>query len=330
MILCLNPYFNDLIRNDDVKFINDIFPDFNNLTIKNRLLWLKRNGKDYDTIVFYRDHRLALLYNILFKRRCQKTILHEFYCPQQIGWFKHLYFKLLFRSIDKTIVHSRFETETLAHIFGINKSRFEFIRYFCYGLTMQATTDKDTSKRLSVKSHGQEISSDDSADKKINILVPGRHRDLKLLNTLKKYDNLRFTIVCGESDTICLTGNDFMIKHEIPKEEYNRIFESANLILIPLKAGLTRSLGQIAVMKAFASRKPLIISKSKVIEDYIIDSGCIQYEAENTNSLEDAIDRYLSMTDSELAEMTDNAHKFIMGFRRENYAAELNRIIHNP
>lgn len=312
MILCLNPHFRDLIKDRDVKFIEDVVPDFNNLSIIKKLRLLKASMfKPYKTIVFYRDHRLAFIYALLFGRK-KKIILHEFYYPERVGGLKKLYFHFFVRVIDRIVVHSNFETGFLSNEFRVDPKKFQFIRYFCYDI---GYTPSSESKIL--------------IDKKINILIPGRHRDLGIIDKLKHYDNIRFTIVCGDYEAIDISSNECTIHKELSKKEYDKEFSLCDIVLIPIKSDCTRSLGQIAIMKAFALGKPLIVTKSDVVSDYVLPSGCLQYEAENVSSLQKAIDRILTMSDYEKASMITEAYTFVNGFTREGYAQNFNQMMHD-
>ncbi|MDE6778037.1 MAG: glycosyltransferase [Alistipes sp.] len=305
-ILCLNPHWNDSIKSESISFINEINPAFLSLSTIKQLNWLCRNARDYNTVVFYRNYHLAVMYGLFSIIRKQSLILHEFYLPNRIGCLKQKYFKLLLSLMDKTIVHSSFETKYLAKKFNISESRFAFIRYFYYD-------------------HFEEPS--DIPHSKLKVVVPGRHRDLNILNEIQRFDNLDFVVVGGKDDSIPFRHDNVEAKYEVSKDDYDKIFASADLILIPLSKEYNRSLGQIALMKAYVLRKPLIVSPLPIIEDYIHPDACIEYTPGNAESLNEAIRKYLSLNDSEKRRMLDAGQNFVKNFSRRNYAEQFKQVM---
>lgn len=309
-VLCLNPWYSQIIKNNKITFIDEICDGFQHKSLYSQLKYLLMTAKDYDRIVFYRDNRLAMAYALTCGLwRHQDFILHEFYLPEMKGRniIKYPLFYIVFHLMKAVIVHSTFEVDYLSDLFKIDKSRICFIPYYYYGGISNCATG------------GYRMGGG---------IVPGRSRDLGIM--LKCIDSIdgRLVIVGGAGDRINISSPKIDAYWEVDKETYSRLFDEATWCCIPLfKDKFKRSFGQIALLTAFSKRKPLIVADVPAVRDYVNEDVCLLYDAENEVSLKDAIQRLQKMTDEERIALTDRAAEFVKQFNQKEYAAHFERIM---
>lgn len=308
-VLCLNNHYRDVIVHPDVTVIMDEDLGFYRRTFFGKLFSLMKHARQYDRIVFYRDHRLLFAYNLLSFNGLKRImgggktlILHEFYMPEISAKprLKLPYLYLVFQMCHTVIVHSREDIAYLSRLFHINAQKLKFIPYYYYG-KIASGNHADTGCRY--------------------MIVPGRHRDLATLTQAVKHIDLSVVIVGGNDDKIMTDNPQTSCHWEVSREEYDRLFQEYSFVCIPLfKEKYKRSLGQIAILKAFANRKPLVIADTTWVKDYISSNVCLTYEPENMESLKYTIQKMLSMTEEERNRMTAKAAAFVAGYTKEAYA----------
>lgn len=247
-ILFLNPHFNDIDK-ESFDNINFLYPNYESLSFLKKLKWLLNNGTKYSKIIFYRDHRLMMAYYLCsFFNGSQKLGLHEFYMPakRHMGVIKSLYFKLLFKISSVIIVHSQNEAIELTAAFKLAKYKIKSLKYFCYDTKEDGNhinTGLSTNCNACVGGGNNLIHN--TIHRQIQILVPGRHRDLKLIDKLSLNDNIHITVICGKDDKIQFTNVNVSVLCEVSKKDYDYHFQQADIIVIPIsqKEGC-RSLGK--------------------------------------------------------------------------------------
>lgn len=309
-VLFFNNHFSDIISNPQITFIHEIDSLFEEkqLFVKVKEIFKFRNR--YDRFVFYMDYKLAFVSALLFKLCCAKKeiYLHEFYLPEikHREYIKYFYFYLLFHMVDCTIVHSNEDVIYYSNTFYVRKNKFRFIPYFYYSKIQPVSAHIPTER----------------------ILLPGRHRDISTFLKVAEGLSGSITIVGGKDDKIAVSMSNVKCLWEVDKAEYDKLFEDSDIVIIPLyKDRYKRSLGQIAVLKAFATNKYLIVADSPYIRDYISEDTCILYEPENPLSLKSAFDKLQNMTELERHQMIVRANAFVSKYSRENYSMNLEQII---
>lgn len=308
--LFLNPWFKDII---DTPEFDSVEQSFAHANIISQLGGVIRRGSNYKRIIFYRNHRLLIAYWLIACLRGQRMFLHEFYLPPlETISRKRWYYKALFKCTDGIIVHSNYEKQFLSNEFHVAPSKFHFVPYFYYGKLWSGENS-----RWNDGAQGQPI----------KFIIPGRHRDLQLINSMPSMPDCSFVVVGGRTDAIQFGNEAISSEWEVSKQRYEQLFDEADAVIIPLAEEYSvRSLGQIAILTAFVKRKPLIIADLPMIRDYIADDVCITYTAGNLESLTAAIKRLRTMYAEAVTSMLDKAQAFVSAFSREKYAQSLRDI----
>lgn len=214
-------------------------------------IFFKRNK--INTIVAWQQF-YGIIYSFycnLFKvkKKNDLTIMTFIYKPKKK--LKNIYFKFIKYSIDNKYVDniicfSRNECEYYSEIFNIKREKFKFCPL---GL-----------KKAEIKSE---------YDEKDFIISAGKsNRDYQFL--IEALDNKDYKV-----KIICTTlkhknTKNIEIYNDVWGERYLAMLKKAFCVVIPLKDENISS-GQLVILQAMQFKKPIIVTNSKGIEDYIID-----------------------------------------------------------
>lgn len=256
------------------------------------------------------------LFKLLLPRekRPDTVYLGFIYTPRSRPWMQRLrqsYFEMVFRMADQIICHSKNERDLYGKIFKNAKDKFCYMPYGMY-------VTGEECHRVNA-----------SAIQKIDpprIFSAGRSgRDYSTLTKAVAATGISTHIVCDRRAP--------MEGIEIPPEvsvltncygkDYLKELEKASIVVIPLLVD-DISAGQMVLIQAMAYRKPIIITRTITVQEYIQhERECLLVERSDAAGLQQAIGRLLN--DSELATRLANSARqaYERHFSMRAYAVNL-------
>ncbi len=294
-------------------------PDFFSKSFLKRLICLTRVANEFSICVFYFDPKFALLAGLVLRAVRQARLwLVESY-PRIVSRtvvdtfsfkLKYLLYRLLYRVMDCTIVHSTGEVTEYARFFHTSSERFRFIPYFIYYDHTDGLPENWSERWLSG-----------------HILCAGRHRDLRTFVTAIKQLHRKAVVVAehGETTQLEKEKSEYLeIYCEVDKDAFYRFFDDAAIVVLPFyRERMLRSLGQIAFLEAACRRIPVITSRTFHLADYASENEVLFFEPENAQDLARKIN--LLLTNRKLAlEMAERAYRRVTkNFTRDRYVVTL-------
>jgi glycosyltransferase involved in cell wall biosynthesis len=192
-----------------------------------------------------------------------------------------LYFRFLFSKIDAVISYSKLELQNMQQVFGACKAAFFYIPY---GLHMHGSE--------TVKPMSNEVD-----NSKPYIFSAGRSsRDYSTLIDAVKCLDYDLHIACDMNHEAFVQKNlrpGIKILDKCYDDEYVEQLRNARCVVIPLNVD-NISAGQMVMIQAMAFGRPLIITNTLTIQEYIKDSDqAILVERGNPEAMREAICRVM-------------------------------------
>jgi glycosyltransferase involved in cell wall biosynthesis len=166
---------------------------------------------------------------------------------------RKLYFRVVFAFADTVICHSAFEVDDYRRMFAGTRARFVYVPY---GLHVA----------------GRESISSVAAEPRY-VLAAGRSgRDYRTLCEAVRGRDVHVRIVCDSSHA--LVGLDIPDNVTVLREcyggDYLRELAGASVVVVPLAVD-NISAGQMVMLQAMSFGKPVIITQTATIQEYVTD-----------------------------------------------------------
>jgi glycosyltransferase involved in cell wall biosynthesis len=201
---------------------------------------------------------------------------------------RELYFGLVFRLADKIICFSANELQEYGNTFAAAKRKF---RYVPYGLHVSGE-----------EKHQIDSPAETAQCEPAYIFTAGRSgRDYATLIKAVAELDVPTHIICDRQ--AALAGIDLPPQVKVLSrcygEEYLQELEHAAVVVVPLLVD-DISAGQMVLIQAMAYRKPIIVTRTTTIQEYVQhDRDCLLVERNDPAALQQAIRKLL--TDRDLA-----------------------------
>lgn len=205
-------------------------------------------GSDVEVLVF------GLLRALLFDKRTKICLQGFIYTDRKNRWLaalRQLYFRQVFRFADLATCHSRLEQQNYSRRFANCRTQFAFIPY---GMHVA----------------GREWAGSTPVEP-LYVLSAGRSgRDYRSLVEAVRGQDIRLRIVCDSAQA--LAGLDVPDNVTLLRGcydgDYIREVAGASLVAIPLAVD-DISAGQMVMLQAMAFGKPVVVSRTPTICDYV-------------------------------------------------------------
>ena len=185
------------------------------------------------------------------------------------------YFRWVFGAADLVLVYSGLELKRYNSLFPASKAKFRFLHY---GLHMWA--------------HEQEH--DFVEPDRGPILTAGRSgRDYALLTRVLARTPRQLRIVCDNAAALegCARSPNITVLSACHGNDYVNELRAAGIVIVPLSVDDV-SAGQMVLMQAMAYRKPVIITRTTTVTEYVDeDSGVLLVPMGDGEALARAIAR---------------------------------------
>ncbi len=171
---------------------------------------------------------------------------------------RHLYFRTIFTFVKKVICHSTLEVERYSQLFSKANTKFVYIPY---GLHIDKRKDYLTDNL------------DHKLKKNIYILTAGRSgRDYQSLFEAVSTLGVQLRVVCDSENALSHLSipSNVNILRNCYEEDYIMQIKNAAMVVIPLEAS-DISAGQMVLIQALALAKPVIITRTPTVEQYVSD-----------------------------------------------------------
>ena len=208
-------------------------------------------NSDIEVLVFglFRALRLAktpriMLVGFIFTDR--KSRLHMA--------LRILYFRCVFAFADTVLCHSAFELDDYRRIFRGCRARFAYIPFGLHVAGRESVSHRALEPRY--------------------VLAAGRSgRDYRTLFEAVRGRDIRLRVVCDSSDA--LEGLDVppnvVVLRACYGGAYIRELAGASMVAVPLAVD-NISAGQMVMLQALAFGKPVIVTRTPTIEEYVADN----------------------------------------------------------
>ena len=222
-------------------------------------------ARPYPETVLLDSHFEVLVFGTLraLRRRVgPRIVLIGFiFTPRRGRWIKALrqrYFNAVLGLADTVIVHSTIEALAYQQAFSGMRTRFVFVPY---GLHIHGC-EKQTQSKPAL-----------SASSRPRLLSAGRSgRDYATLFAAVKGLNVDLHVVCDRGDA--LAGLTIPTNVTILRACYDAAFVQelidCTIVIVPLAVDHI-SAGQMVVLQAMAFRKPVVVTRTLTIEEYVSD-----------------------------------------------------------
>jgi glycosyltransferase involved in cell wall biosynthesis len=224
-----------------------------------RSLWV---AKPYPEAVLVESHFEVLIFSALraLRRRPGPRIvlLGFIFTPRRSTWLESLrsrYFGFVLRSAEVVIVHSSVEALEYQEKFSGKQTRFVYVQYGLQviGREIQEATDSGGRPRL---------------------LSAGRSgRDYGTLFTAVDGLDIDVHVVCDRKDALAglKVPSNVKLLRQCYGDEYIRELRACQVVVIPLAVD-SISAGQMVLLQAMAFGKPVVISRTRTVEEYLSDT----------------------------------------------------------
>jgi glycosyltransferase involved in cell wall biosynthesis len=210
-------------------------------------------GSDLEAVVF-------ALFRWLSRREVDIVLLGFILTRRHIRWLDALrlaYFRQVFRVADLVLCYSSLERERYAGLFPDSRAKVRFVHY-----------------GLHIWGHEQAHEFVDSALGPV--LAAGRSgRDYALLTRVLARSRRELRIVCDRAAALegCHPSANITVLTNCHGDDYVRELRAAAIVVVPLAVDDV-SAGQMVLMQAMAYRKPVIITRTSTVAEYVDeDSG---------------------------------------------------------
>lgn len=274
------------------------------------LYWAIRYNKQYDTIVgwqqFFGINYAFWLRLLLFKPKTKVVIMTFIYKPKQglLGklYEKYIRFSISNKYVSKIVVFSSYEVEFYSNMFGLEKNRFQYVPLGIEDCSEQYPAEIDEGY----------------------IFGAGRsNRDWNWSYDVLKETSYQVKIAC-ESLKLPSADNFEILDHCYGDDMFAKL-SRCHCVIIPLE-NPNISAGQLAALQSMAFGKPIIVTKSKGIEDYVDKTNGIIISKDKTELLS-AIGRLYTDSLYYKAMSSGAKQKFISSHNLNAMAKEIVRIV---
>ena len=164
-----------------------------------------------------------------------------------------LYFRCVFAFADIVLCHSKFELDNYRRIFRGCRARFAYIPYGMHVAGRESVSSVAIEPRY--------------------VLAAGRSgRDYRTLFEAVRGREIQLRVVCDSSDA--LAGLDVppnaIVLRNCYGGEYISELAGASIVAVPLAVD-NISAGQMVMLQAMAFGKPVIVTRTPTIEEYVAD-----------------------------------------------------------
>lgn len=220
----------------------------------------------------------------LTRRRNTRIVLVGFILTSRSGALhnalRKLYFDTVFSVVDLTVVHSSVEVARYVALYRGRRSSFTFIPWGSH-IDTQAATNA-----------GAQDADADTAD----VLCAGRSgRDYKTLYQALGGTPYRVRIVCDLAQALegCTPAANVRVLDNCYGDRYIHELRRARCIAIPLGVN-DISAGQMVLLQAMDSGKPVVITRTATSVDYVTDGhDALLVEPADAQALRQAVARIL-------------------------------------
>ena len=201
---------------------------------------------------------------------------------------RQLYFSLVFRLADQIICHSHNELQQYGDIFTAARNKFRYVPYGMY-----------VSGEEAYQADATPPANKDSA----YVFAAGRSgRDYATLVKAVASNGAATHIICDREAALAgiALPPHVTILNRCYGGDYLRELQNAAIVVVPLLVD-DISAGQMVLIQAMAYRKPIIVTRTTTIQEYVQDNKeCLLVERNDVTALQQAIQRLLN--DPELAQ----------------------------
>ena len=214
----------------------------------------------------------------LLRRQVKIIILTVIYTRRNYHWLEQLrriYFNWLFAKIDQSFCYSRLEVSRYETLFPAAHGKFTYIPYGLHieGADVSAPfLDPTTAPALSAGRSG---------------------RDYPLLFRVFADSGYPLQVVCDSQSalTSCISAPNIEVLRDCYDADYSRALRQAGMVIVPLAVN-DISAGQMVLIQAMAYRKPLIVTNTATVTDYLQhEVNALLVEPGNEVVLRSAVDR---------------------------------------
>lgn len=242
------------------------------------------NRKKYKNIIAWQQF-LGLIFAFyckVFKVKIfPKLYIMTFIYKPKKGLVGKIYFKFIestlnSKYIEKVICFSKYEIQYYSNLFNVQVEKFD---YCIYGIDSEINSfsNKDIVR--------------DTTNNKYFLSVGRSNRDYEFLINSLENSKYNIVILCDELKN--LKKNNIEIYNNIFGENYLSYLKKCTAVVITLKDENISS-GQLVFLKAMELGKPVIITKSNTINEYIIDGYNGLIINKDKNSLLEAMSKLLT------------------------------------
>lgn len=220
------------------------------------------------------------------RRRPAIVLLGFIYTPREnpvLRLLREAYFRFIFRIADKMICHSSAEMHRYGQTFAAAKAKFRFIPYGMYVAGEESyALDNPVSGAAAEFSY---------------LLAAGRSgRDYATLIAAVDNDRIPTHVVCDRKAALegLAVPAHLKILSRCYGDDYLEELKNAAIVVIPLAVD-NISAGQMALIQAMAYRKPIVVTRTSTIQEYVRDGKeCLLVERNDSASMANALRRLMS------------------------------------
>ncbi len=196
---------------------------------------------------------------------------------------RELYFSLVFRLADRIICHSSNEVQQYGEIFDAARRKFRYVPYGLYVTGEEAYQSGAAPQRVA-KSPGY-------------VFAAGRSgRDYATLVRAVTDAGIATRIICDREAALAGIALPAHVKvlDKCYGGDYLRELAEAAVVVVPLLVD-DISAGQMVLIQAMAYRKPIIVTRTTTIQEYVQhDRECLLVERNDAEGMRAAIERLLN------------------------------------
>lgn len=195
---------------------------------------------------------------------------------------RQLYFSLVFRLADRIVCHSQNELQQYGEIFVSARSKFRYVPYGMYVSGEEAYRSDAPPPADNVPAY---------------VFAAGRSgRDYATLVHAVTDNGIATHIICDRE--AALTGiklpSHVIVLNKCYGGDYLRELQQAAVVVVPLQVD-DISAGQMVLIQAMAYRKPIIVTRTTTIQEYVQDNReCLLVERNDVTAMQQAIQRLLN------------------------------------
>jgi glycosyltransferase involved in cell wall biosynthesis len=195
---------------------------------------------------------------------------------------RQLYFSLVFRLTDRIICHSHNELQQYGEIFTAARNKFRYVPYGMYVSGEEAYR----SDLPSMANPGSTY-----------VFAAGRSgRDYATLAKAVARNGTATHIICDREAALAgiALPSHITVLNRCYGGDYLRELQNAAIVVVPLLVD-DISAGQMVLIQAMAYRKPIIVTRTTTIQEYVQDNQeCLLVERNDVTALQQAIQRLLN------------------------------------